>query len=108
MFGRGAATAPPPPELARHDTPRSWRYDGRRISRPNQTGLLRISAVVGRRRLRGKADKQRDGLAIGEANEQGAIAIDAIVIGETPAIALHHVDVVHAPFGSKAEGRIAA
>ena len=72
------------------------------------TELAWVPAVVGRGRLHAEADKQGDGFAASEANEQRPVTIDAIVVGEIAAVALHHVDVVHAPFGSKAEGRIAA
>ena len=70
--------------------------------------LARVALVVGCCRLCGKADEQGDGFAVGEANEQRAVAVDAVIVGKASAVALHHVDVVHAPFGSKAEGRIAA
>src|SRR5215813_5817732 len=103
MSWQRTAAAPP-------SSPCLTRYTRILAGRWLSTDLLlsRVAAVVGRRRLRGKADKQRDGLAIGEPNEQCTIAIDAIVIGETPAIALHHVDVVHTQLRRKAKGRVAA
>src|SRR6516225_4490354 len=66
-------------------------------------GLRRVAVVVGHGRLDAEADKQGDGFAASEANEQRPVTIDAIVVGEIAAVALHHVDVVHTQLRREAE-----
>ena len=71
-------------------------------------GLRRVAVVVGHGRLDAEADKQGDGFAASEANEQRPVTIDAIVVGEIAAVALHHVDVVHTQLRREAKGRVTA
>src|SRR5580704_8744423 len=71
------------------------------------TARRRAGPIVRLRRLHGKADEQRRGLAAVESDEQGAIAADPVVSGERAAVALHHVDVVDASFLREAERAIA-
>jgi hypothetical protein len=49
-----------------------------------------------------------NGFTAREADEQRAVAVDAIVVSETAAVALHHIDVVHAELRREAKGRGAA
>jgi len=58
--------------------------------------------------FRVEADKQRDGLSSGVADEQSAIAIHAIFTSEVAAVPLHHVNIVRPLFGREAERRIFA